>query len=252
MKPHTSSKWLVPIGKHNQEPKLSLFCFPPAGAGTLFFRHWSSLVPHGVNLWAVRLPGRETRINEPLLTTWPELVEPLIQALNTHCHRPFALFGHSLGALMSFEIAHQLRKHLGYLPTALVVSGRQPPHLPVKNRDYKRTDVELLEELRLDGGTPEAVLQNSELMDLFLPIYRADLQLNQDYEYHLRETLPCPILALGGRDDQTVEIEALEQWQSYTCKRFQLQCFPGGHMYLSQQRELADLITTLSEFISRN
>lgn len=251
MNSKSSSSWLVPIGTHCQEPRLSLFCFPPAGAGALFFTRWSSLLSDdGITFWAIRLPGREMRRNEPLLTKWSELIDPLVEVLQVHCSRkPFAFFGHSLGALVSFEMAHQIQKNVGCSPKALILSSREPPHYSTNLRDYRRGDRALLEELRADGGTPEAVLHNSELMAMYLPIYRADLQLNQNYQYSSRNPLDCPLLALGGENDQTISAEALAQWQSYTNGHFQFQLFPGGHMYLTQEQGRTALVRTLVKFL---
>lgn len=243
-----SSDWLVPLGQHHPQAQIDLFCFPPAGAGALFFRQWPAHLPEWINLWAVRFPGRETRLREPLLTQWSEIIDPLVQDLDQYLDqrdRPYALFGHSVGSLASFEVAH----HLSSRPTALLISSRQPPHLPTIHRPYQREDHELIAELRSDGSTPEAVLQDREMMALILPIYRADLQLNMEYTYRDRDPLTCPILTLGGETDSMVKPADLAQWQRHTDQRFEQRIFPGGHMYLSQDQERAAMIQSLAEFM---
>ncbi|MBT9315952.1 thioesterase II family protein [Leptothoe spongobia] len=246
----TLSNWLIPIGEHRSQARLSLFCFPPAGSGSLFFRHWSAAMPEWINLWALRLPGRETRFCEPLLTQWSELIEPLVQVLAPHCDRPFAFFGHSFGALVSFEVAHQLRACLGYTPLALVVSARQPPHILAVQRDGQRDAATLIAELRADGGTPEVVLQDTKMMALLLRIYRADLHLNRTYDYLSRGPLPCPILALGGEVDKGVSSQDLMRWQDQTDQAFQLQLFSGGHMYLVKEPNKVAMLQALVKFIA--
>ncbi|MGK7890566.1 MAG: thioesterase II family protein [Leptolyngbyaceae cyanobacterium] len=242
-------KWLVPLGQHDSHAQLSLFCFAPAGAGSNFFRQWSALLPDGVNLWAIRLPGRETQLRQPLITNWPDLMEPLVTAMVEHCHQPFAIFGHSLGALIGFEVVCQLRDRLNILPQALVVSARRAPHIPVNNRSYQRDDATLIAELRADGGTPEAVLQNTELMAMILPIYRADLQLNQEYQYQQRDPLSCPMLILGGQDDNTISQESLRQWHHYTQAECAYQLFPGQHMYITQAMTQQLVVQCVLDFV---
>ena len=245
----TTSPWLVPLGKHHQENKLSLFCFPPAGAGSLFFRDWPATIPDSINLWAVRFPGRENRIKAPLITRWGDLIEPLVQEIYPYSQSPFVFFGHSLGSVVSLEVAHQLGDRFGCFPQCLVVSGRKPPHIPCDHRDSQASDEDLIEELRADGGTPEAVLQEPELMSIILPIYRADLQLHEEYEYVSEKSLPCPILALGGEADEGVSIEELREWEKYTQRGFKLRSFPGGHMYLTEEKERFAVIKSLVEFM---
>ncbi|MEL4897351.1 thioesterase II family protein [Crocosphaera sp. Alani8] len=243
------SPWLIPVGKHHPENQLSLFCFPPAGSGSLFFRNWPKILPDTINVWAVRLPGRESRVKEPLVTQWSDLIEPLVQEFSAHCQSPFALFGHSLGSLLSLEVAYQLGDRFGCFPEYLTVSGRNPPHTPCKHRDYKGSDEDLIEDLRADGGTPEGVLQEPELMSIILPIYRADLQLNEEYEYISRESLPCPILALVGDADEAVSLEELKEWEKYTRGEFKFESFPGGHMYLTEEEQRVAVIQSLVRFM---
>ncbi|MDV3347384.1 thioesterase [Leptolyngbyaceae cyanobacterium CCMR0082] len=248
--PENSADWLIPLGEQRSQARLNVFCFPPAGSGSVFFRHWPAAMPGWINLWALRLPGRETRFREPLLTQWPKLVEPLVQALTPHCDQPFVLFGHSFGALVSFEVAHQLRDRFGYAPVALAVSARQPPHTFAAQRDDQQDDATLIAELRADEGTPEVVLQDTKMMELLLRIYRADLYLNRTYSYYPRGPLSCPILALGGENDKGVNTQDLMRWQEQTDQTFQLKLFPGGHMYLVEEQNKVAMIQALTEFVA--
>lgn len=250
-KPPVTSDWLAPL-KYKPEARVSLFCFPPAGASSLFFRPWVEQLPDWLNLWGVRLPGRESRMLETPLTRWEELIGPLLDSLLPHCAQPFAFFGHSFGALLGFELAHQLSDRHGYIPQSLILSGRQPPHLFAEQRNHQREDEQLIAELKADGSIPDVVLQNSKLVNLLLRIYKADLQLNREYTYRERGVLACPILALGGEADETVKAETLPHWQRHTAVDYRIHIFPGGHMYLIEKEKQTQVIQIMVDFLQKH
>jgi len=227
----------------NPEARLRLFCFPYAGAGVSVFRTWCKLLPEYLELCAIQLPGRESRFREPLYTE----IEPLIQDLAPvlPLDLPFVFFGHSLGALICFELTRQLRHLDQPLPLHLFVSGRVAPHKPLPNPPiHQLPDAEFLAALQQKGGTPEAVLQNAELMQLFLPILRADLEINETYSYSPQPPLACPISALCGLQDAEASREDMEAWQEQTCNKFTLHLFPGDHFFIKrEQRKIVKLIS---------
>ncbi|MEM1171979.1 MAG: alpha/beta fold hydrolase [Cyanobacteria bacterium P01_H01_bin.35] len=243
----TPSPW-IKIFQPISQPTLRLFCFHPSAAGASFFRIWGKYLPSNIEVCAIQLPGRETRIKEPLITGWNDLVPNLTQALSPLIEEyPFVFFGHSLGALISFEVVRKLRREKLPLPKYMFVSGRRAPQIPIDNLLHQAPDQELISALREYEGTPEAVLQNQELMELFLPILRADFTLNEKYMYFPEAPLECPIVAFRGTNDVTVSLQNLSQWEQHTITNFALHEFPGGHMFF--QKEPKDLIEAILKFM---
>jgi len=218
--------------------RLRLFCFPNAGGGAAVWRGWSGTLGPEVEVLPVRLPGREERLSEPLHHRLTELVDDLLSGLSPWLDAPFALLGHSMGAHVSFELARALRRHGLRQPRALVLSGSQAPHL---HRFWKPMhalpEAEFRQELRRYDGTPEAVLNHPELMELFGPILRADFELVETHPYVAEEPLSVPILALGGKKDPLAPMEGVEQWSQHTRGPCVCRFYDGGHFFLAPHRE---------------
>lgn len=222
----------------SQQPRLRLFCLPYAGGGAAAYARWSGLLPPSVELWRVQLPGRENRWRETPFTQLAQLVEALAAEIRPFLDQPFAFFGHSLGALASFEVTRQVRRQFGLLPTHLFVSGRWAPHLPSPDTTlHSLPDAEFITTLRERyNNIPDAVVNDPELMAIFLPLLRADITLLDTYRYQPEPPLDCPIMAYGGHSDQRVTREALAAWHIHTTQACQVQMFPGGHFYLQAER----------------
>jgi len=206
-----------------------LFCFPPCGSGSSFFRQWVGRKSSWIDLWPVELPGRERRAFTRPCLQLNELVENIVDELVFD--RPFAFFGHSLGALIGFELCRLLRRSKMRMPLGLFVSAAPAPQLPLRPPRYQLPQSELIEQLRLLGGTPERVLSDPSLLEYFLPIIRADFSLVDTYSYQKEEPLSCPIYAFRGDNDQEVDRVGLEAWSMQTTGLFQFQSFPGDHFY---------------------
>lgn len=233
-----STPWIIPPPQRFDAP-LRLFCFPPAGAGAFLFRPWLTYSSAEIEIFAIQLPGREHRLKEPCFTQ----LEPLIQALTeavipTLEQGKFAFFGHSMGALIAFELTRELRRQGSVLPEHLFVCGRRAPQIPIDHPLYPESDSILIEALRQYGGTPEAVLQNADLMELFLPIFRSDLRVNEKYQYQSKIPLELPITMFGAMNDSVATPEQFEQWKEHTSARFDLQLFEGGHMFFKDDPRL--------------
>ncbi|HLN62204.1 MAG TPA: alpha/beta fold hydrolase [Symbiobacteriaceae bacterium] len=225
----------------NPGAPLRLFCLPYAGGGPTIYWPWAKALP-ALEVCPVGLPGRGTLLNLPPHTSVGPLVAELARAMQAHLDKPFALFGHSMGALVAFELARELRRSYGRLPAALIVGGRNAPHWPRENRPdlHGLPDAELVAELKVLGGTPPEVLAHAELMELILPVMRADLAIHETYEYVAEAPLACPVVALGGtRDDRTTQA-GLEAWGELTTGRFALEWFEGGHFFVHE----TGLVTT--------
>jgi medium-chain acyl-[acyl-carrier-protein] hydrolase len=201
-----------------------------------------------VEVCAVQLPGRDTRYREPAYDRLPPLVSALADALRPYCDRPFALFGHSMGALVAFELARELRRRDEQAPERLAVSGRCAPHLPPRHGPlHTLPEGEFRAELRRMGGTPAAVLDNDEFMGVFLPTLRADFTAHGTYVYTEEPPLDCPILALGGLRDHLAPVTDLDAWRQHTRSAFELRSLPGDHFFVQSQRLL--VLQELARFL---
>lgn len=218
--------------------RLRLFCLPYAGGGASVFRTWPVGLPPDVEVCPIQLPGRETRLAEAPFSRLAALVDALGEGLRPYLDLPFALFGHSMGALVGFELARRLRGRYGSSPRHLFVSARRAPHLPERRPPIHRLpDPALVEELRRLNGTPEAVLRNGELMRLMLPALRADLAVCETYVHVEQAPLECPVSALGGVDDLEVPGGDLAAWAEQTRGPFALHMLPGDHFFLQGSRD---------------
>jgi medium-chain acyl-[acyl-carrier-protein] hydrolase len=232
--------------KPNPQARLRLFCFPYAGTGPSIFRTWSDGLPADVEVCPVQFPSRGTRLMETPFTQLSPLVQALAQALVPLLDKPFAFFGHSLGALVSFELARQLRRQSGVLPAHLFVSADRAPQIPHRDRlIHALPEAEFLAELRRLNGIPGKVLEEAELMQIMLPVLRADFAVYETYVYSAELPLNCPISTFGGLQDQRVSRGDLEAWRDQTSGSFSLQMFPGDHFFLNTTQPL--LLQALSQ-----
>jgi medium-chain acyl-[acyl-carrier-protein] hydrolase len=229
-----SSEWIQTYGSSESAP-LRLFCFPYVGGAASVFRHWPSRFNHRVETLAVQLPGRENRMSERAIGDLHALVRAIADEIESSLHeKPFAFFGHSLGGIVAFELARELRRRGLPQPLRLFVSACSAPQVA----DYSdpprhlMSDEELIAELRELGGTPEELLRNEELLAILLPTLRADFSLFDTYRYTGGAPLEIPISAFGGLEDFALPEEKLEGWQLQTAAAFTLRMFPGGHFFL--------------------
>lgn len=194
----------------------------------------------------VELPGRGKRITSAPFTRLQLLVQAIAIALLPYLDKPFAFFGHSMGGLVTFELARLLRKNYGISPVHLFVSGYRAPQVPDPDPPiHALPEPEFLEKLRRLNGTPKAVLENAELMQLLLPALRADFAVIETYAYTPESPLDCPITAFGGLQDREVPYDALKVWQEQTNAAFSLHMLPGDHFFLQSAEPL--LLQLLSQ-----
>lgn len=197
------------------------------------FRAWPTALESLAEVHIVQLPGRDSRLREAPVTQLPELVAEIAEEMLAYLDKPFVFFGHSMGAILSFEVARRLRRERGIEPLQLFVSGRPAPQ--VGRRDpctYDLPEPEFVEELLKLNGTPKEVLEDVELRQLVLPILRADFAVCQTYDYQAEPPLNCPISAYGGLQD-SVSNEDLKQWREQTTAHFKMSMFPGDHFFLN-------------------
>jgi medium-chain acyl-[acyl-carrier-protein] hydrolase len=233
-----TDRWF-PFIRPRPGAEVRLFCFPYAGGGASVFRDWAGRLPGHVETCPVQLPGRETRFREPAFTRVAPLVETLAKSLRPKLDQPFAFFGHSLGALVAFELSRRLQRDHGLQPTRLFVSGCGAPQTRASQTAIHALPLaEFREELQRLNGTPAAILDNDELMELLLPTLRADFSLCETYTYIDGPPLTCPITVLGGLSDDTVSRQDLDAWCEQTTGPFRLLLLPGDHFFLNSARPL--------------
>ncbi|WP_305787980.1 thioesterase II family protein [Symbioplanes lichenis] len=206
-----------------------LFCFPHGGGGAGAFRRWKAELAPSIEVVPVHLPGRESRFAEPLLTSVAAVVTALVGPLSARVRGPFALFGHSMGALLAYETAAALTDR-GLPPAHLFASGHHPPHLPPATPAmHGLPDAELVARLAEFGGTPPELLGDPALMELLLPRLRADFEICETYRYAARPPLPVPITVFAGRDDPSVDVGELGRWGDLTTEGAEVHILDGGH-----------------------
>jgi medium-chain acyl-[acyl-carrier-protein] hydrolase len=250
----TDTNWIKKI-RQNPNAALRLFCLPYAGGWSQIYRPWINHLSSDIELCLIDLPGRGLRLNEAPIVNLSALVEEIAINIHTYLDRPFAFFGHSMGALLSFELVRLLRQQGYPAPRHLFVSGHRAPHLMLDRIPiHNLPEHEFIEEMRRLEGTPEAVLANAELRELVFPALRADFQAIETYQYRHCEPLDCPITVFGGLQDIGVDIVALEGWRQYTTKKFGLQLFKGNHFFLHEARSLIlqEIHQQLGEMININ
>lgn len=243
MEPPRSS-W-VRINCPRPAARVRLICLPFAGGGANSYREWPTYLPEHVEVVPVQLPGRENRFDEPAIDAADLLAGRLLEGLLIYLDRPFALFGHSMGALIAFELARRLRTK-GLEPVHVFASGCKAPHLPRARATYRHhlSDREFTAVVGNMNGVPREVLENADLMELALPALRSDFKLAETYRYRSQSPLRCPVSAFGGLQDNEVTQDEIEAWSCHTVGPFQAHMLPGNHFFVNSSRlSLLRLVT---------
>jgi surfactin synthase thioesterase subunit len=227
-------QWLV-CWEPRPDARLRLVCVPFAGGGASVYRQWSADLPD-VEVWAVRLPGREGRFSEPPPASVDAVARPLAEAIADRIEGRFALFGHSMGALLAWRTAHLLADGPGPVPECLFVSGSQAPHVEPEFVPDSVDDAALVAWLRDLGGLPAEVLADRDLLALLLPTIRADLRLCAGIRERPARPLPVPVVAFAGVDDSVATADDAAAWEGYTGAGFRLVLMPGDHFFLQSRR----------------
>lgn len=244
-RPARADGWIVGPPRQSA-PALRLFCLPHAAGAASAYTGWAGRLGDAVEVCPVEPPGRQTRWREPAFDRLGPLVDALATAVAGELDRPYALFGHSMGSLVAFELARELRRRGLGEPRALLVSGglapslrREPP--PV----HRLPDPELVERLKAIGGLPDEICAEPELLELLLPTVRADFAVCETYAYRAQPPLRCPVTAFAGADDREVPPARMDPWQRETDGGFTRHVLPGGHFFLrSAEADLLALLRT--------
>lgn len=248
-----SRSWLRPRIP-DTDALLHLVCFPHAGGGAGFFNGLSRQLIGGCAVVRVQLPGREDNREQPPAREVGELIPPLLKQLRPLLNTPMAFYGHSMGAIVAFELVRELRRCRLPLPVLFFVSGRRAPQLPLSHRPlFSLPDDELMEQLRIMGASSLEVFERPKWREYFLPTLRADLEVSDLYQYDDEAPLPCPIFAFGGVHDETVKPWEWRAWRRQSSAEFVAQALSGRHFFdRDGQQELIRVInTSVSVFLSR-
>lgn len=239
-----ATKWIVCHACAPQAP-LRLFCFPYAGGGASIFRAWPARLSAQAEICAIQLPGRENRLTEAPVTHMHVLLESVASALLPYMHdKPFALFGHSMGALLCYELTRLLGKKYALRPVCLFASGCRAPHRQSRYLNTTRrrvcdlSDAALLAWMGKLNGTAQAILHDHELMKVLLPAIRADFTLAENYAYIENEALDCPLSVFGGIQDEEILKDDLLAWRELTRGQSTLRMLPGDHFFLQSSQDM--------------
>lgn len=232
-----TTAWFPPELSPADPFRRRLYCLPHAGGSSSAYRAWAGRLGAGIEVVPVQLPGRGTRFAEGLATTAEEIADGLSAAIAERDDREWSLFGHSMGALLAYEVAHRMSAS-GRPPAHLVVSGMTAP--PLAARRERRpvrelSDSELTRRIGELGATPDDVLKSTEMMELLLPVFRADYQVCDSYRFTSRPPLRVPVTVLGGAADPGAPVTGLAAWRDLTSAGYEMRLFPGGHFYLNHR-----------------
>ena len=241
----STNPWF-PTRQPNPNARLRVFCFPFAGGGASVYNGWGAALPSGVELVSVQLPGRERRIMEPPFRQIPPLLDALEPVLAPLLDKPFIFFGYSMGTRVAMALAQRWKVRGAPLPLGMVMAAAGAPHRHRESRD-ELDDPAFIELLRKYEGTPAEVFAHKELLEMVLPVLRADFAIADA----VLPALPvsCPLSVFGSHEDPHVPLEHLEHWRELTTGDFRSRHFPGKHFFLRTARE--PLLAALREDIVR-
>lgn len=227
-----------------------MFCFPHAAGSPATFSQWPLKLPREVEVYGVHLPGRGNRLLDPLIDRWPPLIEALGEAIIPFLEKPFVFYGHSMGTLVSFELARWLRRHDYPLPAHLFVSSRAAPQIASKKKPiHELPDAELIEQLGQFNGTPKEILENPELMQLILPAIRADFAILETYVYTPDVPFSFPITAFGSFEGPDITTDNLRSWSEQTESSSVVRMLLGDHFFI--QTAQATLLGMIRQELGR-
>lgn len=218
-------------------PALRLLCFPWCGAGASVYRKLASNLPPHIELLAVQLPGREDRYADDKLFRMQQVVAQVLHDIADLNDLPLILFGHSMGALVAYEVALAMHAQLACEPAALIVSGHAAPDAAAAHDKgwHRASDEAFIANLRRLGGTPDEILADVQMMRLLMPMLRADYEILENYVYRREQVLSCPLLACAGERDAEVTASGMQAWRRYSSGVSHVQWFSGDHFYVSTQ-----------------
>jgi surfactin synthase thioesterase subunit len=220
-------------------------CFPHAGGSASFYMPVADALSPGIDVAAIQYPGRQDRRHEPGATSVTTLADRIARALTDgEDDRPFTFFGHSMGALIAFEVARRLER-TGPGPVRLFASGRRAPSRTRDENVHTRDDAGVIAEMKALSGTDAKILQDEELLQMVLPAIRSDYQAVETYRCDPGATVRCPVTVLTGDADPRTSLDEARDWEAHTTAGSDLRVFTGGHFFLSERP--AEVLAVIKE-----
>jgi surfactin synthase thioesterase subunit len=241
----TTTKGLSGVLGSQSANVIHLFCIPYAGGSAAVYRDWQNQAPRWLEIHPIELPGRGRLSSVALPQSIPQLAQQITSSLDAEGDAPFALFGHSMGAAIAYEVARNLEIRGSKLLRRLIVSGARAPFLPrMSSGTSDLTDLEFLDLLRDLNGTPPDVLDDAELMEVLLPIIRSDFAISEKYFLKKKHVLQIPITVLAGDGDPYISVDDAEAWGKLTVAPLRIVRFPGDHFFIASDE--ASVIAAVS------
>ncbi|WP_027944400.1 thioesterase II family protein [Amycolatopsis taiwanensis] len=219
------------------DAQVRLVCLPHAGGSASFYLPMARALGPAVEVLSAQYPGRQDRHHEPCIRDLGVLADELFAALGPWADRPLAIFGHSMGAALGFELARRIETAGAAELVRLFASGRPAPSVQRNENVHQRDDDGLLAELKALSGTDSRVLDDEELMEMALPAIRADYEAVETYRYADGPKLRCQVTVLAGDDDPVAPLDEVRQWRAYTEAELDFHIFPGGHFFLADHQD---------------
>lgn len=220
--------------------KLKLFCLPYAGGSASAYNKWNKKLCEEISVIPVELSGRGKRIIEPLYASFSECLEDLTEKIAEEIdEKPFALYGHSMGAKIIYELYYSILNKMGKMPVYLFFSGSNPPEIRTDKMIYKLSDQKLKDTIIALGGTSQEVIDNPEVFDYFLPIIRSDFFMDETYIFEQKsEKLQCNVMVLAGKNDTNISLKEIRLWENYTTGRCKYYLYPGEHFMTDNEQNI--------------
>lgn len=246
----SKEQWLLrPKQSIASDYKCRLICFPYAGGSAASYLDWINWLPKEIDLIAVQPPGRASRIFEPGYKCMDDLVSELMVHLQPELDLPFMFYGHSLGSRIAFECMNYFHMLCGKLPIHFIASGSRGPHLPPRKTSiYRLPDEQFIEKLKTTYGTPMEILNNTDLMELCLPMLRADFELADKYLYSGSKVFDCPASVFGGIEDTEITADDLLTWQRYFVDSVEVKHFAGDHFFVDSCK--TQVVTEVNKIVN--
>lgn len=232
------------------QAKTRLVCLPHAGGSASFYFPVSRALAPAVEVLAVQYPGRQDRRHEPNIPDLHAMADRILDAVRTLDDKPVALFGHSMGAVLAYEVALRMQDAGLPAPVRVFTSGRRAPSCLRDERIHAESDEQLVAELRKLSGTADTMLTDPELLEMIMPAIRSDYRAVETYAHDPGRKLDCPVTVLTGDSDPRVTVEEAAAWEHHTSGPTDLHVYPGGHFYLAEPRESALVIALLRELLA--
>jgi len=229
----TAELWLRRF-QEAPDAEARLVCLPHAGGSASWFFPMAKALAPDLEVLSVQYPGRQERRLEPCRGSVAELADELVDLVAALADKPLALFGHSLGATVAFELIRRLEAR-GVVPEVFFASGRRAPSTVRAESVHLRDDAGIIAEILSLGGSDARLLEDPDIAEMVLPAVRGDYRAAETYRYADGPPLSCPVVVLTGDSDPKVSPHEAAAWAGHTSGRFELHSFPGGHFYLNDQ-----------------